>query len=130
MSDDLKAKTAATAETLFAGYEGARPYEIWRAFDKDLARDMSLYITGQMYARQKLDHPTRQLVAITSLASLGHLDELRLHVYAGLKVGLQPQDVAEAIFQVGTYAGVPRVNQALGVLKEVLEARGEWPISS
>lgn len=129
MSDDLKAKTAATAETLFTGYEGERPYALWRAFDKDLAKDMSLYITGQMYARQKLDHPTRQLVAIASLASLGHLDELRLHAYAGLRVGLKPQDVAEAIFQVGTYAGVPRVNQALGVLKEVLEARGEWPIS-
>lgn len=128
MSEDSKAKTAATAETLFAGYDGERPYALWRAFDKDLAKDMSLYITGQMYAREKLPHPTRQLVAIASLASLGHLDELRLHVYAGLQVGLKPQDVAEAIFQVGTYAGVPRVNQALGVLKEVLEARDEWPI--
>ena len=129
MSDDLKAKTAATAETLFAGYGGERPYETWRAFDKGLAKDMSLFITGQMYARQKLPHPTRQLVAIASLASLGHLDELRLHVYGGLQVGLKPEDVAEAIFQVGTYAGVPRVNQALGVLKEVLEARGQWPLS-
>jgi 4-carboxymuconolactone decarboxylase len=127
MSQDLKAKTAATAETLFAAYDGSRPYDLWRAFDKDLARDMSLYITGQMYAREKLDHPTRQLVAIASLASLGHLDELRLHVYAGLKVGLKPQDVAEAIFQIGTYAGVPRVNQALAVLKDVLETRGQWP---
>ncbi|KMY68563.1 4-carboxymuconolactone decarboxylase [Desulfocarbo indianensis] len=128
MSDDLKAKTAATAETLFAGYKGERPYELWRAFDKGLAKDMSLYITGQMYAREKLPHPTRQLVAIASLASLGHVDELRLHVYAGLQVGLKPEEVAEAIFQVGTYAGVPRVNQALAVLKEVLEARGQWPL--
>lgn len=129
MSENLKAKTAATAEALFAGYDGERPYELWRAFDKGLAKDMSLYITGQMYAREKLPHPTRQLVAIASLASLGHLDELRLHVYAGLHVGLKPGEVAEAIFQIGTYAGVPRVNQALGVLKEVLEARDEWPLS-
>jgi len=128
MSDDLKAKTAATAETLFAGYKGERPYELWRAFDKGLAKDMSLYITGQMYAREKLPHPTRQLVAIASLASLGHVDELRLHVYAGLQVGLKPEEVAEAFFQVGTYAGVPRVNQALAVLKEVLESRGQWPL--
>jgi 4-carboxymuconolactone decarboxylase len=69
------------------------------------------------------------MVAIASLASLGHLDELKLHVYAGLQVGLKPQDVAEAIFQIGTYAGVPRVNQALAVLKEVLKNRGQWPIS-
>lgn len=129
MNEDLKAKTAATAKTLFEGYDGGRPYELWRAFDKDLARDMSLYITGQIYAREKLPHPTRQLVAIASLASLGHLDELRLHVYAGLQVGLKPKDVAEAIFQVGTYAGVPRVNQALAVLKDVLKSRGQWPLS-
>ncbi len=127
MSDDLKAKTAATAETLFAGYDGARPYELWRAFDKDLAKEMSLFITGRLYAHGKLDHPTRQLVAIASLASLGHLEELRLHIYAGLKVGLPAGDIAEAIFQVGTYAGVPRVNQALGVLKEVLQAQDQWP---
>jgi 4-carboxymuconolactone decarboxylase len=129
MSDDLKAKTAKTAQALFADYDGERPYELWRAFDKGLAKDMSLYITGQIYAREKLPHPTRQLVAIASLASLGHLDELRLHVYAGLQVGLKPEDVAEAIFQVGTYAGVPRVNQALAVLKDVLESRGQWPLS-
>ena len=124
---DLKKKTGETANTLFDGYPWNRPYPLWRSFDKEAAKDLSLYVTGVMYARQKLDHPTRQLVAITSLASLGHLDELRLHIWAGLNVGLSARDIAEAIFQVATYAGVPVTNQALEVLKQVLEKRGEWP---
>ncbi len=126
-NEDIKQKTADTARELFEGYSGQVPFQLWRSFDPALAREMSLFITGRMYGHGKLDHPTRQLVAISALAALGHLDELKLHVYAGLKVGLAAGDIAEAIFQVGTYAGVPRVNGGLSVLREVLEERGEWP---
>lgn len=129
MSDsDRKKHTADTAKMLFGGYSGQVPYQLWKSFDPQLAKNMSLFITGDMYGHGKLEPATRQLVAISALAALGHLDELRLHAYAGLKVGLSASDIAQAIFQVGTYAGVPRVNGALGVLKEVLEERGEWPV--
>lgn len=124
----LKALTGETAQTYFDGYPWDRPYGLWRSFDKGLAKDLSLFITGQMYARQKLDHPTRQLVAVAALTALERTDELRLHIWAGLNVGLDPKDVAEAIFQVSTYAGMPVVNQALTVLQEVLEERGQWPL--
>lgn len=131
MSDheDIKQKTADTARELFEGYSGQVPYQLWRAFDPGLAKQMSLFITGRVYGHGKIGHPTRQLVAISALTALGHLDELKLHVYAGLKVGLPAGDIAEAMFQVGTYAGVPRVNGGLSVLREVLKERGEWPPS-
>ncbi len=124
---ELKQKTADTARKLFADYPWPRPYDLWRSFDKELAKDLSLFITGQMYARQKLPHPTRQLVAIAALAALDRQEELRLHIWAGLEVGLPQEDIAEAIFQVGTYAGMPVVNQALGTLRQVLEARNRVP---
>lgn len=125
---ELKQKTAETAQTYFDDYPWERPYPLWRSFDPGLAKDLSLFITGAMYARRKLDHPTRQLVAVSALAALGAADELRLHIWAGLRVGLDPRDMAEAIFQVGVYAGMPKVNQALAVLKEVLKERGQWPL--
>jgi alkylhydroperoxidase/carboxymuconolactone decarboxylase family protein YurZ len=120
---ELKRLTAETAETLFAGYPWPRPYPLWRSFDPELAKDLSLFITGKMYAREKLPHPTRQLVAIAALAALGRAEELRLHTWAGLQAGLGSDEIAEAMFQVGTYAGMPLVNQALAVLREVMEAR-------
>lgn len=120
--DEITQRTAETAQTYFDGYPWDRPYDLWRSFDKGLARDLSRFITGQMYARGKLPHPTRQLVAIAALAALGRQEELRLHLWAGLNVGLAADDLAEAIFQVGVYAGMPLVNQALATLREVLEA--------
>lgn len=124
---ELKRKTAETAQKYFNRYPWDRPYELWRSFDPALAKDLSLFITGKMYARQKLPHPTRQMVAIAALAALGHAEELRLHLWAALEVGVGAEELAEAIFQVGTYAGMPRVNQALTTLREVLDAHQSQP---
>lgn len=121
----LKEKTAETATKYFKDYPFDRPYDLWRSFDPTMAKDLSLFITGQMYAREKIPHKTRQLVAISSLASLGRQEELRLHIWAGLNVGCTKEEIAETIFQVGIYAGMPLVNQALTTLREVLEARNE-----
>ena len=125
MSDDaesLKKKTAQTASTYFDRYPWDRPYDLWRSFDPALAKELSLFITGSMYARRKIPDTTRQLVAISALTALGRSEELRLHLWAGLRVGLSREDIAEAIFQVGVYAGIPLVNQALKTFKEVLDA--------
>lgn len=128
MDDDLKARTAKTAKIYFEGFPGERPFDLWRSFDKGLAKDLSLFITGQMYAREKIPHTTRQLVAVAALTVLERPEELKLHVYAALNVGCNPQDVAEVIFQCGIYGGMPVVNSALKVLKEVLQEKGDWPI--
>ena len=41
---------------------------------------------------------------------------------------LRRPDSEEVFFQVGTYAGMPAVNEALAVYREVLKERGEWPM--
>ncbi len=57
-------------------------------FDKDLARDLSLFITGQMYAREKIPHPTRQLITVAALTVLSRPEELRLQIQVNcLNVG-------------------------------------------
>ena len=130
MSDDLKdlkEKTRKTADLYFSGIPGGGVYPLWHSFDKDLAKDLSMFFTGKLYAREKIPHPTRQLVAVAALTVLERTDELRLHIWAALNVGCTPEEVAEVIFQMVTYGGMPVVNQALIVLKGVLEERGESP---
>jgi alkylhydroperoxidase/carboxymuconolactone decarboxylase family protein YurZ len=124
---ELRRKTADTATLYFEGIDGETPYALWKAFDPGLARDLSLFITGRMYAREKLPHPTRQLVTVAALTVLGKPDELKLHLQAALNVGCPVEDITETIFQTMVYGGVPAGNQALGVFREVLEARGMWP---
>jgi len=128
--EDIKKKTQETAKKLFAG--GAKldpPYFLWRDFDKELANDFSKFITGNLYSRTVLTLPERQMAACAMLAALRATDELKLHVNAALNVGCDPRKLAEVFFQVATYAGMPAVNEALGVYRDVLQERGEWPIN-
>jgi len=129
MADDLKERTKKTASLYFDGFQGERPYEIWKSFDPGFARDLSLFVTGQLYAREVIPHPLRQLVTVAALTALERTDELKMHIHAALNVGCAPREVAEVIFQMATYAGVPVVNTALKVLREILQLRGEWPLS-
>jgi 4-carboxymuconolactone decarboxylase len=126
MSQDIIENTKKTAELYFKGVADERPFDLWKAFDKDLAKDLSLFITGQMYAREKIPHPTRQLVTVACLTVLSRLDELKLHIQAALNVGCTPEEIAEVIFQTMVYGGVPAGNQALKTLRTVLLEKGLW----
>lgn len=128
MSEDIKEKTAQVAKLYFDDYPDERPFDLWRAFDKGMARELSLFITGKMYGRERVPHETRQLITVAALTALSRTEELKLHIYAALNVGCSPQQVAEVIFQCGIYAGMPVVNQALKVLREVLQEKGRWPL--
>ena len=128
MSEDIVEKTKRTGALYFGGVDGEKPFELWRAFDKELGRELSLFITGRMYAREKIPHPVRQMVTVAVLTVLGRAEELRLHIHAALNVGCTPNEIAEVIFQTLTYGGVPTVNAALNVLRDVLKEKGQWPL--
>ncbi len=130
MSEDvIRKRTQETANKLFGkGVKMDPPYLMWREFDKDLANDFSKFITGNLYSRTVLTLPERQMVACAMLAATRATGELKLHVNAALNVGCDPKKLAEIFFQVATYAGMPAVNEALEVYREVLKERGEWPI--
>ncbi len=68
------------------------------------------------------------MVACAMLVALRATAELKLHLNAALNVDCDKKKLAETIFQAATYAGMPAVNEALAVYKEVLQGRGEWPL--
>ena len=129
MDEELKKRTQTTAAKLFGkGIKMDPPYLMWKEFDRDLANDFSGFITGNLYSRTVLTLPERQMAACAMLAALKATEELRLHVNAALNVGCDPKKLTEIFFQLATYAGMPTVNEALKVFREVLKERGEWPI--
>jgi 4-carboxymuconolactone decarboxylase len=129
MSENLKDLTRKIASLYFKGWQGERPYDLWKSFDPGLARDLSLFVTGTLYARERIPHATRQLVTVAALTVLGRVEELRMHVQAALNVGCTAGELAEVIFQMVPYGGFPVVNTALKILKETLQQRGQWPVS-
>ena len=131
MTDAINKKTQETAAKLFTGgIKMKPPYHTWKAFDTALANDFSRFITGNLYSRTVLTLPERQMAACAALTALRAHDEFKLHVNAALNVGCDPQKLTEIIFQVATYAGMPAVNEALSIYRDVLMERGEWPIQS
>jgi len=116
MSEELKKKTAETAELYFHGFSGERPYNLWRSFDKELAKELSIFVTGQMYSRQVIPHTLRQLITVAALTVLERTEELEMHIYAALNVGC------------AIYGGFPAMYNGLKTLKKVLEEKGLWPL--
>ena len=126
MNRDLIARTKRTAELYLKGVADEKPYDLWKAFDPELAKSLSLFITGEMYAREKIPHSTRQLITIACLTVLGKPEELKLHIHAALNVGCNPEEIAEVIFQSAIYGGMPATNVALKCLRQVLVEKGLW----
>src|SRR5436189_4486045 len=125
MDEALREKTKKTATMLFHTLKGGTGFEDWKKFDKDLARELSLFFTGVMYSREVISQKQRELCAVASLTVLHRPKELGIHIQAALNVGATRQEVAEVIFQQATYGGMPVVVDALEVYGKVLTERGE-----
>ena len=124
---ELSELTRRTAERLFgrpAKGEGA--YATWQAFDPELARQFSMFFTGRLYAREVLTQKQRELCAIGALTVTNYQYELGLHCHAALRMGATKEEIAEVIFQMATYGGVPSTVEGLKTFKKVLQERGEW----
>jgi len=126
MDDALKDRTRKTAQMLFHTVKGGVGFDTWKKFDKELARELSLFFTGKLYSREVISQKQRELCAVASLTVLNRRNELHAHLHAALNVGATRQEVTEVVFQQVTYGGMPVVVEALAAFKDVLEERGEW----
>jgi 4-carboxymuconolactone decarboxylase len=91
----------------------------------DLDADFQRYITtaawGALWTRDdRLDRRTRSCVTIALLTALRADQELAMHIRAGLRNGLTPEEITEVILHTAAYAGIPAANSAMAVAKEVL----------
>lgn len=123
---ERKRRAKETAELLFSSLKSGVGFELWKKFDKDLAKELSMFFTGVLYSREVIPQKTRELCAVASLTVLHRTAELRAHIHAAMNVGATRAEVAEVIFQQATYGGMPVTVEGLQVLRDVLVERGEW----
>jgi 4-carboxymuconolactone decarboxylase len=91
----------------------------------DFARYLLEFPFGDIYCRPGLDLRAREIATIAALTALGNAaPQLRVHVAAGLNVGLSREEIVEIIMQMAVYAGFPAAINGLFAAKEVFEAHG------
>ena len=119
--------TRRTAQRLFGKPKrGEGAYALWRDFNPELAREFSRFFVGRLYAREVISQKEREMCAVAALTVLDFQEELAIHAGAALNCGATAQELAEIVFQMATYGGVPCTVEGLRTLKRVLQARGEW----
>ena len=90
----------------------------------DLKRIVDEALFGSIWTRGELDLKQRCLCTLSALLTLGHLQLLRRHIERALNVGMAPEQVVEIFIQMTFYAGVPAVETAMNIAKEIFEERG------
>ncbi|MDP8997764.1 MAG: carboxymuconolactone decarboxylase family protein [Pseudomonadota bacterium] len=93
------------------------------AISPDFARYLVEFPFGDIYARGGLDLKQREIATIAALVAMGNaLPQLKVHVAAGLHVGLTRDEILEIIIQMAVYAGFPAALNALFAAQEVFAA--------
>jgi 3-oxoadipate enol-lactonase/4-carboxymuconolactone decarboxylase len=90
-------------------------------FTADFQEILTRFAWGSVWTRPGLDRKTRSCVTLAMLATLGHHNELAMHVRAALRNGLTRHEIREVLLQVGVYAGIPAANSAFAVARRVLD---------
>ena len=90
-------------------------------FDKDFQELLTSSAWGSVWGRDSMSKRDRSLITITLLASLGHFDELALHLKATENTGLSQDDIREAFLHLAIYGGIPAARNAFRVAKEALD---------
>ena len=90
----------------------------------DFARYLIEFPFGDIYARPGLDLRSREIATIAALTALGNAaPQLKVHIAAGLHVGLSQEEILEVIMQMAVYAGFPAALNGLFAAKDVFAAR-------
>lgn len=89
----------------------------------DLGRYIVEFGYGDIYSRDGLSVRDREIATVALLAGLGAREpQLRVHLAAGLNVGLTAQELEEIVIQTALYAGFPTAINALNTLRDVVRA--------
>mgnify|MGYP002792404347 FL=1 len=105
------------------GHGGEAVVDSLRDIAPDFARYLIEFPFGDIYARPGLDLRSREIATIAALTALGNAEpQLKVHIAAGLNVGLTQEEITEVIMQMAVYAGFPAALNGLFAAKVVFAA--------
>jgi len=98
------------------------------AFEKlfpTMSKDMMEMWFGKTFNREGLDARTRLLVTIAALTVLGAQADaqLRLAIRHAQEAGATQREIAEVIFQMSMFGGVPAMTRALEIARSVFDEK-------
>jgi 4-carboxymuconolactone decarboxylase len=77
---------------------------------------------GDVIARRILSPKTKEMVMIAAAAARGTMrPQLKVHILAGLTVGLKKTEIVEILIQMAVYAGFPAALNGLAAAREAFE---------
>ena len=94
-----------------------------------MSKDMLETFFGKTYNPEGLDARTRFLVTIAALTVLGPVGEpqIRLAVQNALAAGATKREIAEVIWQMSLFGGLPAMQKALEIAQGVFAENEEKP---
>ena len=92
-------------------------------FDKKFQQFITEYVSETGWSNENLTKSERSIITLAILASQGNLDEFKLHLNACKNTKTSPSDIMEVMMHVAVYAGIPRANSAIKLIKDELK---EW----
>lgn len=95
----------------------------------DMPRSIVDFAWGQVYARVGLDEKTRFLISVGALTAIGGQTrpQLKVIVKGALEAGASEREIAEAIWQMSLYGGLPSAINALNAALEVFDESKSAP---
>ena len=90
-----------------------------------MSKDFMEMAFGRTFNREGLDAKTRMLVTIAALTVLGAQAEpqLKLSVRHALEAGATEREIAEVIYQMSMFGGLPAMQKALETAQSVFAER-------
>ncbi len=124
MFAQMMAQGQEMAKAFTPGFEGIDV----KAFEKmfpAMPKEMLEAFFGKTFNPEGLDARTRFLVTIAALTVLGAAGEpqLRLTIKNALSAGATEREIAEVIWQMSMFGGVPAMQKALEVAQSVFAER-------
>lgn len=107
-----------------AGLEVIPPPSGYQLFTPIIDTFLKEHLFADIFARDILDHQSRELATIAALASMsGTAGQLRFHLGAAMNTGLTDAQMKDFIYVLKTTVGEAQANSTQKILAEVLKNR-------
>ena len=125
MSDDFSRLMKAMVEqgqdmvrAFNSALEGSKAFD---SFFPTMSKDMMELWFGRTFNREGLDAKTRLLLTIGALTVLGAQAEpqMRLTIRHAVEAGASQREIAETIYQMSIFGGLPAMTKALEIAQSV-----------